>query len=100
MLSDPKLLLKYVSKHFPEHEVSTAYEAGCCGYRAHRCFEGYGWRSLVVNSADVHRKGKEKHTKTDRIDAQLIVRKLKDGRLDSIAIPGMKREELRKSVQT
>jgi len=92
---DPEILQKYVLKHFPDYEVSVAYEAGCCGYYAHRCFEGYGWRSLVVNPADIHRKGKEKHTKTDRIDAQLISRELKDGRLDSIHIPTIEREELR-----
>jgi transposase len=95
MSSSPEGLKNYVGKYFPKHQVSTAYEAGCCGYHAHRCFESYGWRSLVVNPADVHRKGKEKHTKTDRIDAQLIARELKDGRLDSIHIPDMEREQLR-----
>ena len=92
---DPEILQKYVLKHFRDYKVSVAYEAGCCGYYAHRCFERYGWRSLVVNSADIHRKGKEKYTKTDRIDAQLISRELKDGRLDSIHIPTIEREELR-----
>tara|TARA_R110000868_G_scaffold45958_5_gene152206 strand:- start:15792 stop:16163 length:372 start_codon:yes stop_codon:yes gene_type:complete len=83
MSSDPDQLLKYVAKHFSGYEVTTAYEAGCCGYYAHCCFESYGWRSLVVNPADIHRKGKEKHTKTDKIDAQLISRELKDGRLST-----------------
>jgi len=92
---DPEILQKYVLKHFRDYEVSVAYEAGCCGYYAHRCFEGYGWRSLVVNPADIHRKGKEKYTKTDRIDAQLISRELKDGRLESIHVPSVEREELR-----
>ncbi|MEO9514100.1 MAG: hypothetical protein ABJN84_03205 [Flavobacteriaceae bacterium] len=64
MSPDPEQLLNHVLKHFPNHKVSVAYEAGCCGYYAHRCFEGYGWRSLVVNPADIHRKGKERHTKT------------------------------------
>ena len=95
MSPSPEGLKNYVDRYFPEHEVVTAYEAGCCGYHAHRCFEGYGWRSLVVNPADVHRKGKEKHTKTDRIDAQLIARELKDGRLDGIHVPDMEREQLR-----
>jgi transposase len=95
MSPDPEQLLKYVTRHFPGHEVSVAYEAGCCGYHAHRCFEGYGWCSLVVNPADIHRKGKECHTKTDKIDAQLIARELKDGRLDSIIVPDIEREELR-----
>lgn len=95
MPPEPEQLLNYVLKHFPGFEVSTAYEAGCCGYYAHRCFVSYGWESLVVNPADIHRKGKERHTKTDRIDAQLISRELRDGRLESIAIPEREREQLR-----
>lgn len=90
-----ELLKEYVLKHFVDHEVSTAYEAGCCGYSAHRDFKSYGWRSLVVNPADIHRKGKEKYTKTDKIDAQLISRELKDGRLESIVVPDVMREQLR-----
>lgn len=95
MTPDADKLFEYVQKHFPGHQVSTAYEAGCCGYAAHRSFESFGWKSLVVNPSDIHRKGKEKYTKTDRIDAQLISRELKDGRLESIQVPDREREELR-----
>ena len=95
MPSDPEKLRDYVQKHFPDHEVSTAYEAGCCGYSAHRSFVSFGWESLVVNPADIQRKGKERYTKTDRIDARLISRELKDGRLESIIVPDLEREELR-----
>lgn len=95
MKPDADVLRAYVLKHYPGYEVSTAYEAGCCGYDAHRCFESYGWRSLVVNPADIFRRGKEKYTKTDTIDAQLIARELKDGRLSSIVVPDIKREQLR-----
>ncbi|SHK06379.1 hypothetical protein SAMN04488513_12021, partial [Pseudozobellia thermophila] len=52
---NPEQLKDYVDRHFADHEVVTAYEAGCCGYSAHRCFESYGWSSLVVNPADIHR---------------------------------------------
>ena len=38
MRPDAELLYEYVAKHYTGYEVSTAYEAGCCGYRAHRCF--------------------------------------------------------------
>ena len=78
----PEVLYEYVAKHFP----TTAYEVGCCGYYAHPSFQTYGWNSLVVNPADIHRKGKERYTKTDKIDAQLISRELKDGRLDAIHV--------------
>jgi len=92
---DAARLRDYVSKHFPGHQVSTAYEVGCCGYSAHRAFGFYGWRSLVVNPADIHRKVKGKHTKADRIDAHLIARELKAGRLESIHVPEVDREGLR-----
>ncbi|MBE7641392.1 hypothetical protein GUB10_13715 [Salegentibacter sp. BLCTC] len=51
----PEVLKAYVTKHYSNYKVTTAYEAGCCGYSAHRCFESYGWNSLVVNSADIFR---------------------------------------------
>lgn len=95
MLPDPEQLYAYVEKYYRGYEVITAYEAGCCGYYAHRCFESYGWSSLVVNPADIFRKGKERYTKTDRIDAQLIARELKDGRLEGIEVPDKQREQLR-----
>ena len=95
MPPDPKALKQYVEKHYLGFQVTTAYEAGCCGYYAHRCFTQYGWQSLVVNPADIHRKGKERFTKTDRIDAQLISRELKDGRLQTIVVPDKQTEELR-----
>ncbi|WNH10822.1 hypothetical protein [Thalassobellus suaedae] len=92
---NPEVLKTYVETHFQDYDVSTAYEAGCCGYYAHRSFEGYGWLSLVVNPADIHRKRKESFTKTDKIDDQLIARELKDGILESIYIPEVEREQLR-----
>ena len=91
----PQALKTYVDKHYPNHEVSIAYEAGCFGYFAHRAFESYGWKSLVVNPADISKTGKSQYQKTDAIDARLICRELKDGRLHSIEIPTVKREQLR-----
>ena len=95
MQPNPIELKEYVRSHFKEYEVFIAYEAGCCGYHAHRVFESYGWCSLVVNPADIHRKGNERFTKTDHIDAQIISRELKDGRLQGIHVPNKEREQLR-----
>ena len=89
------LLRDYVTKNYPNHEVSIAYEAGCFGYKAHRSFCSFGWRSLVVNPADISKTGKSQFQKTDTLDARLICRELKDGRLKSIEIPGVQREQLR-----
>lgn len=89
------LLRTYVDRHFPNHQVYVAYEAGCCGYHAHRLFTSYGWESLVFNPADISRTGKAQFQKTDKIDARLISRDLKDGRLQGITVPDIKREQLR-----
>ncbi|MDZ7847436.1 MAG: IS110 family transposase [Owenweeksia sp.] len=86
---------KYVDRNFPGYQVYTAYEAGCCGYSAHRAFESYGWHSIVFNPADLSRTGKMMYQKTDGLDAQLICRELKDGRLTGITVPGIEREQLR-----
>ncbi|GGX00063.1 MULTISPECIES: hypothetical protein [unclassified Salegentibacter] len=63
-------------------------------YCAYRSFETFRGKSLLVNPADTDRKGKEQYTTNDRMDTQLISRKLIDGRLDSITIRNIEREEL------
>lgn len=88
-------LKKYVDRHYPDHEVYIAYEAGCFGYGPHRTFEGFGWYGMVVNPADISKTGKSQYQKTDALDARLICRELKDGRLQGIYIPGIEREQLR-----
>lgn len=88
-------LKSYVRKNYPNHKVYTAYESGCCGFSAHRKFTSYGWTSLVVNPADISRTGSMKYQKTDKIDAQLICRELRDDRLTSITVPEVEREQFR-----
>lgn len=93
--ADPENLRNYVTKYFPDHKVHCAYEAGCCGYSAHRAFQAYGWHSLVFNPSDISRTGKSQFQKSDQIDADLICRELKDNRLSGITIPDIERDHLR-----
>ncbi len=93
--SDPKVLRDYVTKYYVGHEVHCAYEAGCCGYSAHRAFQSFGWHSLVFNPADISRVGKSQFQKTDQMDADLICRELRDKRLTAITVPEVDREHLR-----
>ena len=88
-------LKKYVAKHFSDHQVYSAYEAGCCGYAAHRSFKTYGWNSIVVNPADIPKAQKQASQKTDKIDAVNISRQLRDGQLRGIYIPNKEQEQLR-----
>lgn len=69
MPAAPEHLLQYTLKHFPGHKVSVAYEAGCCGYSAHRCFESYGWRSLAQKLAEQHPLVGKVNSFQDPIDA-------------------------------
>ena len=59
MPADPVVLITYVSKHFPDHEVNRCYEAGCCGYWIARSLQQQGWQVSVVNPADVPRTNKQ-----------------------------------------
>jgi len=93
--ADPENLRNFVEKNFPDHEVHCAYEAGCCGYSAHRAFQGFGWNSLVFNPSDISRTGKSQFQKSDQIDADLICRELRDNRLVGITVPDMERDHLR-----
>lgn len=95
MPPDPETLKKYVDTNFKEYEVYTAYESGCCGYSAHRAFIRYGWKSVVFNPADLSRTGKLRYQKTDVLDAELICKELRDGRLKGITVPDVEREHLR-----
>ncbi|PNW65279.1 UNVERIFIED_CONTAM: Mobile element protein [Euhalothece sp. KZN 001] len=93
--SVPEALQAYLNKNYPDYEVYTAYEAGCCGYSAHRAFLSYGWHSIVVNPADISRTGNLQYQKNDKLDAKNICRELKDGRLNAIGVPDKEREHLR-----
>jgi transposase len=93
--SDPENLRRYVEKNFAGHEIHCAYEAGCCGYSAHRAFTSFGWQSIVFNPSDIARTGKSQYQKTDGIDADLICRELRDNRLTGICVPDVEREHLR-----
>lgn len=92
---DSLTLKNWIDKNYPNHGVTVAYEAGCCGYSSHRDFIDVGWASLVINPADIPSTNKSIHQKNDKLDAKKICKELKDGRLRSITIPEPKREALR-----
>jgi len=90
-----EVLYQYVEENFPEHEVSMAYEAGCCGFSAARCFLQMGWEVLVVNPSDVPTSDKQYHQKTDRLDCINLSRHLKSGNLFGIYIPDVEQDCLK-----
>jgi transposase len=95
MPADADVLYNYVHSHFPNHQVSLTYEAGCCGFSVSRYFLNLGWNVLVVNPADIPRMDKQTYQKTDKIDSRNLARQLQMGQLKGIYIPSESQDELK-----
>jgi len=95
MSPNPEQLYDHVQKTFPGHEVSLAYEAGCCGFSVARYFLNLGWQLKVVNAADVPIANKQLYQKTDKVDCRNLCKQLQDDRLRGIHIPTENQEQLR-----
>lgn len=93
--ADPTVVYGYVERNFPGHEVSVAYEAGCCGFSAARYFLQLGWEVTVVNPADVPTSNKQYYQKTDTLDCRNLSRQLALGELKAIHVPTDAEDELK-----
>ncbi len=94
-----ELLANYLRKNFPGAAYHSAYEAGFCGFSAHRELEAFGIRNIVVNPADIPTTDKEKRQKEDKRDSRKIAKSLKNGELAAIFVPSKRMEELRGLVR-
>ncbi len=94
MPPSPDALFHYVDHHFTEHQVSVAFEIGCCGFWAAREMLGYGWKVTVVNPGDVKRSDKHRYQKTDQIDCRHLSRQLQKEELQGIYVPTEQQEQL------
>jgi transposase len=57
-------------------EIISCYEAGYDGFWLHRLLESQRVHSLVVDPASVQEDRRARRTKTDRIDAERLLRSL------------------------
>ncbi len=53
LTADPKILLNYCHKFFPNGHIRTAYEAGFSGFSLHRFLLKNNCESIVVNPASI-----------------------------------------------
>lgn len=90
-----RILMDWVKKNYPNHEVTCAYEAGFSGFEAARNFKNANWNVLVLNPADIPRPAKQSVLKTDKIDCRNICKQLASSSLKSIEIPDDQREQFR-----
>jgi transposase len=94
-----EILANYLKRNFPGANYHSAYEAGFCGFSAHRELERQGVLNKVVNPADIPTNDKEKRQKEDKRDSRKIAKSLKNGDLEGIYVPSKCIEELRGLVR-
>jgi len=95
MNPSPQQLKDHLMKYYPHADYYSAYEAGFCGFWAHRELCKLGINNIVVNPADVPTTHKEKTQKRDKRDSRKLARELADGSLEAIYIPTKQQESLR-----
>lgn len=83
----PEALFNFLKLNFPDFDYYTVYEAGFCGFWIHYAFVDYGFKSTVINAADVPTSHKEKTNKSDAIDCKKLARELENQSLTAIYIP-------------
>jgi transposase len=79
--ADADLLISYIHKHYPKHEVECCYESCCCGYHIYHSLTAAGFKVLVVNPGDIAKGNKQSATKTDKVDSAHLAQELSAGRL-------------------
>jgi transposase len=67
---------KLIAAGFDQVEVHTCHEIGYDGFWLHRLLEREGIHNHVLDSASIHVSRRGRHLKTDRLDAEALVRVL------------------------
>jgi transposase len=85
------LLSNYLSRKYPYFKYKSVYEAGFCGFRAHKELEDRGIDNIIINPADLPSTNKTKTQKRDRIDSRKLAISLRAGQLNGIYVPSDER---------
>ena len=91
--AEPHGLIAYLKKRFGSGKIKTAYEAGFCGFHLHRTLEAAGIENTVVHAAGIETSNNR--VKTDKRDSLKIAAHLSEGKLRSVHIPTVEREDYR-----
>lgn len=92
--ADPKHLLSYCNRFFPNGKIISAYEAGFCGFSLHRFLLEHHIENIVVHPASIEMQLNDR-VKTDKRDSLKIATQLSLGRLRGIFVPTPEQEALR-----
>jgi transposase len=89
--ANPEVLISYLKKRFCTGAIKTAYEAGFCGFHLHRALEAAGIENIVVHAAGIETSNSR--VKTDKRDSLKIATHLYEGRLKSVYVPTIEKED-------
>lgn len=95
MPPDADKLHAHLLRTYPGGHYRSCYEAGFCGFGAHRRLTELGIKNRVVHAADVPTTDKERRQKDDVRDSRKLARSLENGELKPIYIPDPHIERLR-----
>jgi transposase len=93
LIAKPTVLIEFLRKQFGSAKIKTAYEAGFCGFHLHRTLEAAGIENIVVHAASIETSNSR--VKTDKRDSIKIAAHLSQGKLRSVYIPTVEREDFR-----
>lgn len=92
--ASPQGFINYCQKFFPKASIFSAYEAGFCGFYLHRQLIENGINNIVVHASSIEIASRDR-VKTDKRDSLKIATQLSTGRLRSIYVPSIQRENYR-----
>jgi transposase len=95
----PKVLLNYLTKNFPNANYYSAYEASFSGFNNHRELLNLDIKNIVVNPADIPTTDKERKQKEDSRDSRKIAKQLSQNDLSAIYVPEIEIEGDRSLVR-
>jgi len=90
-----KELMNYLNNNFPKGDYYSVYEAGFCGFSAHRELVKQGVKSIIVNPADIPLSDKDRKTKSDTRDSKTLAKQLEKSNLKAIYVPEKQSEIFR-----
>ncbi len=92
---DPKKLVSYLKRVFPNGNYHAVYEAGFSGFWAYDLLTEIGVNCTVVHPGDVPTTDKERRRKTDARDSRKLAKQLRSGVLNAIHIPSVRERDNR-----
>lgn len=91
--SKAETLSNYLKLNYPSATYLSVYEAGFCGFYIHYDLVKFGINNIIVNPVDVPTTGKEKVSKSDKVDSNKLARSLRNNDLTGIYIPRRSTQE-------